>query len=400
MHTRVASFGSAAIVVACLAAAVALAVAAAPAAARDASGAAAAPALRSSATAATAATAPTHAEATRSDYPAVLPGGALRFPDDEGSHPDYRTEWWYVTGWLQTERGEQLGFQVTFFRTRPTLDTQNPSAFAARQVVIAHAAVSDPGRGRLWHAQRIARAGFGLAGAAAGRTDVHVRDWDLRTSGNAFTTRVAAEDFAYELRLERTQPPLVNGREGYSQKGPAPESASWYYSIPHLRVSGTLTRGERSERVTGTAWLDHEWSSAYLDAESAGWDWTGLNLDDGGALMAFRIRDKAGRTRWAAGTLRTADGRETAFGPQDVAFSPGRTWRSSRTGIVYPVEWTLRAGELELGLVPLFDDQESDSRMTTGAVYWEGAVTAMRGGRRVGRGYLELTGYGDPLRLR
>jgi predicted secreted hydrolase len=340
------------------------------------------------------------ATARAADYPAVLPGATLRFPQDEGSHPEYRTEWWYVTGWLQTEDGAPLGFQVTFFRTRPTLDVQNPSAFTARQVVIAHAAVSDPGRGRLWHDQRIARAGFGLAGAAVGRTDVHVRDWHLRAEGAAFTTTVRADEFAYSLRLERRQPPLVNGRGGYSQKGPAPESASWYYSVPHLEVSGTVTRAGRTQRVTGSAWLDHEWSSAYLDPESAGWDWTGLNLDDGGALMAFRIRDKRGVQRWAAGTLRTGDGRTTTFGPADVEFVPGRTWRSPRTGILYPVEWRLRAGTLELGLVPLMDDQESDSRITTGAVYWEGAVTATREGRRVGRGYLELTGYGEPLRLR
>jgi predicted secreted hydrolase len=334
------------------------------------------------------------------DYPEVLPGGRLEFPADEGSHPDYRTEWWYVTGWLSTSDGRPLGFQVTFFRTRPTLDTANPSAFAARQVVIAHAAVSDPAHGRLWHAQRIARAGFGLADAAIGRTDVHVRDWFLRAAGTAFMTRVSADDFGYALRLERVQPPLANGRDGYSQKGPAPESASWYYSVPHLRVTGTLTRSGRTETVTGSAWLDHEWSSAYLDADSAGWDWTGLNLDDGGALMAFRIRDRDGGTRWAAGTLRAADGGTTAFGPSDVEFVPGRAWRSPRTGIEYPVEWRLRAGTLELGLVPLLDDQESDSRLTTGAVYWEGAVTATRDGRRVGRGYLELTGYGEPLRLR
>ncbi|HUO78764.1 MAG TPA: lipocalin-like domain-containing protein [Steroidobacteraceae bacterium] len=333
-------------------------------------------------------------------YPEVTPGARVSLPADAGSHPEFHTEWWYVTGWLATAGGEPLGFQVTFFRTRPTLETENPSAFAPRAVLIAHAAVSDPRRGRLWHDQRIRRAGFGLAEAAAGRTDVHLGDWSLRAAGAAFVTAVRAEDFGFELRLEPTGPALLNGDGGYSQKGPAPGSASLYYSIPQLTVAGTLARAGKPERVSGRAWLDHEWSSAYLDAQAVGWDWIGLNLDDGGALMAFRIRDAQGRARWAGGTLRTADGRVRVLAPAEIGFTPGRRWRSPRTLIDYPVEWQVRAGDGALALAPLMDDQESDSRPTTGAVYWEGAVEARRDGQLVGRGYLELTGYGERLRLR
>jgi len=333
-------------------------------------------------------------------YPDIQPGLALRFPDDEGSHPEFRTEWWYVTGWLATPDGQPLGFQVTFFRTRPALEAANPSAFAVRQLLIAHAAVSDPVRGRLWHEQRIAREGFGLAAAAVGRTDVHIRDWTLAAAGATLEAHVAAQEFGYALRLERSQAPLANGRGGYSQKGPLPTSASGYYSLPQLRVSGQVTRGHVTRPVTGSAWLDHEWSSAYLDADSTGWDWVGLNLADGGALMAFRIRDRHGAQRWAGGTLRRADGSLVRFAPGEIAFEPGRRWRSPRTAVEYPVAWQLSAGALKLSLEPLMDDQESDSRLTTGAIYWEGAVRASAAGRPVGRGYLELTGYGEPLRLR
>jgi predicted secreted hydrolase len=342
----------------------------------------------------------TGAAVAAAGYPDVTPQARVQLPADAGAHPEFRTVWWYVTGWLATAGGEPLGFQVTFFRTRPTADNGNPSAFTAREVLIAHAAVSDPKRGRLWHAERIRRAGFGLADAATGRTDVHLRDWSLREQRGGFAATVRAEDFGFALALAPRGPPLVNGTGGYSQKGPAAASASLYYSVPQLTVSGTLERAGSREAVTGSAWLDHEWSSAYLDAEAVGWDWIGLNLDDGAALMAFRIRDAAGQARWAGGSLRAGDGRVRILSPAEVRFEPGRRWRSPRTAIEYPVEWRVAAADLALDLAPLMDDQESDSRATTGAVYWEGAVAARVGGRTVGRGYLELTGYGERLRLR
>ncbi|MNT54209.1 Hydroxyneurosporene synthase (CrtC) [compost metagenome] len=149
----------------------------------------------------------------------------------------------------------------------------------------------------------------------------------------------------------------------------------------------------------GTAWLDHEWSSTLLADEAVGWDWLGLNLDDGSALMAFQIRDKPGRKFWGGGTLRGSDGRVQVLAPDEVNFMPARRWRSPRTGTSYPVAMRLNAGGLTLELLPLMDDQELDSRASTGAVYWEGAVTALRGGNAVGRGYLELTGYFQRLNL-
>ena len=338
--------------------------------------------------------------ARAADYPDVVPGGALRFPDDTGSHPAFRTEWWYVTGWLQTADGGSLGFQVTFFRSRPASGAANPSRFAAQQFVIAHAAISDPQHGRLWHDERIARAVFGLAAATEGGTHVRLRDWSLAAGTQGYRATVVAADFGFELDLRPTSAPLVNGVAGYSQKGPDARSASYYYSEPQLAVRGRVTRDGHATAVSGKAWLDHEWSSAYLDADSVGWDWLGLNLEDGGALMAFRIRDRRGAARWGGGTLRTAAGATRALLPSEVEFVPGRTWLSPRTAIRWPVEWQIKAGPLAFVLAPLIDDQESDSRRTTGAVYWEGAVTARTPGGVLGRGYLELTGYGERLQLR
>ncbi len=332
-------------------------------------------------------------------YPSVTPGHALEFPRDFGAHPEFRTEWWYATGWLESADGETLGFQVTFFRTRPDLPADNPSAFAARQLVIAHAALSDPARGRLWHEQRIARASHGLAGAAEGDTRAWLDGWLIERGGGRYLTRVDGDELSFELELTPTQPPMLNGEAGYSRKGRDPRSASYYYSLPHIAVSGHVQRKGRRVAVTGQAWLDHEWSTALLDPEATGWDWIGINLADGGALMAFRLRDAGGATHWAAASLRRADGSLATYGPGEVEFTPGRRWQSPRTGIEFPVEWRVRAGPLTVELEPLMDDQESDSRFTTGAVYWEGAVRARSGGAELGRGYLELTGYGEALRL-
>jgi len=341
-----------------------------------------------------------HSAAAPPLYPAVVAGRALRFPADFGSHPAFRTEWWYVTGWLTTARQETLGFQITFFRTRPAVGSDNPSAFAPRQLLIAHCAISDPKKGSLWRDQTIRREGFGLAGARQGDTDVWIDGWRLQRGVRGYEALIDAEDFSLHLELAPTQPPLLNGDAGVSRKGPAPEAASYYYSIPHLKVSGTIGRDGRADTVAGEAWLDHEWSSEYLDSQATGWDWVGLDLDDGGALMAFRIRGADGSTRWAGATLRRAQQGTQTFGPDDIRFTPLSSWTSPHTGIAYPVSWRLRVGSTELSLEPLMDDQENDTRLSTGAIYWEGAVRAYESGRPAGRGYLELTGYGEPLRLR
>jgi predicted secreted hydrolase len=328
------------------------------------------------------------------DYPAVVPGRAIELPRDAGSHPAHRIEWWYVTGWLADRERRTHGFQVTFFRVRPGVGEDNPSRFAPRQVLFAHAAVADPGIGRLRHAERSAREGFDLAYAREGRMDVRIDDWTLSERDGRLQTVVAGTDFALQLELEITQPVLLQGASGYSRKGSDALSASYYYSLPHLAVSGELAIEGRSTPVTGEAWLDHEWSSQELDFEARGWDWTGVNLDDGGALMAFQMRDARGRARWAAGTLRKPSGELTIFAPDEVAWTRVREWQSSRTGIRYPVAWRLELGSRVFLLDPLMDDAELDSRGSTGTIYWEGPARLLDADRQpIGRGYVELTGY-------
>jgi predicted secreted hydrolase len=341
------------------------------------------------------------ARAQQPVYAPVTPGSELSFPRDYGAHPEFRTEWWYVTGWVDTPDKRALGFQVTFFRSRTGADSGNPSAFAPRQLVIAHAALSDPAVGRLVHDQRSAREGFGLAWARPGNTDLKLDDWRMvRDANGSYRVTIRSNELTLELRLKPTQPVLVQGQGGYSRKGPSPQLASYYYSEPHLAVSGSVGRaGMAPAAVTGSAWLDHEWSSEVLQPDAVGWDWVGANLDDGGALMAFRIRSRQGDKLWGHATVRDAAGRVTHHGPEAVDFTPHTQWKSPRTGATYPVGATIATGAQRWRIVPLQPDQELDSRRSTGAVYWEGAVTVEQGGRRVGRGYLEMTGYVQAMKL-
>jgi len=334
------------------------------------------------------------------EFPAVVPDYSIELPRDEGSHPQFRTEWWYLTGWLESESGEAFGFQVTFFRNRPGVDEDNPSRFVARQVLFAHAAVSDQRQGALMRGEKSARAGFGLAEAAEGSLAVKIDNWSLRQEGGRYFAVASTSEFALQLECDRTQPPLLNGKNGFSQKGPQPQFASYYYSLPQLRTSGRIAIGGREHRVQGVAWFDHEWSSSMFDEHARGWDWIGLNLDDGGALMVQRIRDVAGQQYWGAATLREPGLPDRAHAPGEIAWSALRRWRSSRTGVTYPVEWKITVGGRTILLRPLLDDQENDARASTGTLYWEGAVRAFdERGVAIGRGYLELTGYGERLKL-
>lgn len=308
-------------------------------------------------------------------YPDVKPDRKFVFPRDHGAHPEFRVEWWYVTGWLEGAPSGPRGFQITFFRARPEEASDNPSTFDPKQILFAHAALSDPQRGRLVHDQRAARAGFSLAHAELERTGVWIDDWRLELHGNRYQARIAARDFEFDFSLTATQL-ILQGDGGFSRKGHRPHEASYYYSRPQLDVAGQVN----GKDVAGTAWLDHEWSSAYLAPEAVGWDWCGINLADGGSFMGFRMRDRSGATH---------------FAPPGVAFKPLRTWKSPRTGVEYPVEMALG----DLVLKPLMDDQELDSRASTGTIYWEGAVRAFRKSSEIGKGYLELTGYWKPMKL-
>jgi predicted secreted hydrolase len=277
-----------------------------------------------------------------------------------------------------------LGFQVTFFRVRNPDAEANPSRFSPKQLLFAHAALADPAHGRLLHGEKSARALEGLVEAKVGDTAVRIDDWTLARESGAYRARVATAEFELDLVMKPTQAVMLQGERGFSRKGDSIDHASYYYSEPQLAVSGRVAVRGKPREVTGVAWLDHEWSSVLLMPQASGWDWLGANLDDGTALMAFRIRAKDGKALWA-----------NASAKGEVAFTPVRLWTSPRTGIAYPVAMQVRAAGSTWTVEPIMDDQELDARGSTGTLYWEGAVRIRSEGGLTGRGYLELTGYGE-----
>ncbi len=334
----------------------------------------------------------------------ALPARALIFPRDHGAHPELRTEWWYITGHARVPRpaGDRVfGFQVTFFRTRVDAAQSIQSAFAAHQLVFAHAAVTDVQGQRLWHDQRIARAGMGIAQADTADTRLKLRDWSLvRQAQGRYRARLPAGEFSIELDFTPTQPLLLQGRQGLSRKGPQPQQASYYYSQPELQASGQLTLQGQSFEVAGRAWLDHEWSEELLHPDAVGWDWIGMNLEDGSALTAFRLRRADGSALWDGGSWRAVGGELQAFEAGRTVFTPVRYWVSPLSGARYPVQWEVMCPAGRYTVRALIDAQELDSRTSTGAIYWEGLseLTDSRG-QVLGRGYLEMTGYAQRLRM-
>jgi predicted secreted hydrolase len=344
--------------------------------------------------------------AAADDEDSIQPGRALRFPRAHGAHPGARIEWWYATGWLQGSAGALLGLQLTFFRSRTGLAADLPGRFAPRQLLFAHAAVTDVAAGSHQHAQRIARwsGDEALPDGHAARADTRLAlgRWTLaRDPGTgAYTASLPAPEagIALDLQLVPSQPLLLQGDAGFSRKGPLPQQASHYYTQPQLAVRGRLRPG--GPVLAGRGWLDHEWSDELLAPGAVGWDWIGINLADGGALTAFQLRRADGMVLWAGGSHRPAGGAVRSFGADEVVFSPQRRWASPATGASYPVQWAITTPVGRFALRALLDAQELDSRASAGTVYWEGLAELLApSGARLGLGYLEMTGRAQPLRL-
>ena len=330
----------------------------------------------------------------------------FEFPLDHGPHPAFRQEWWYVTGNLDAANGERFGFELTFFRvalepppapsppTGPAATAAPASAWRTREIYLAHFAVTDVPRRRFRSAQKLSRAALGLAGAEALPLHVWLDDWSLEARGPTWQLRATQRGYAVELTLEPQSAPVLNGIDGLSRKSDRPEDATYYYSIPRLLVRGQVLRDGQPLEVRGRAWLDREWGSGGLGPRELGWDWFGLQLEDGSALMFYALRDKNGeRDVHSAGSWVAADGTARALSSAEVDIAVTREWRSA-SGERYPAGWHIRVPALALDLTvrPVLADQE----LQTTPRYWEGAVdvSGERGGASLGgRGYVELVGY-------
>lgn len=331
-----------------------------------------------------------------------------KFPRDHGQHPDYKVEWWYYTGNLRTEAGRSFGYQVTFFRfgLSPS-PTHRQSAWGARSLYMAHAALSDIDGRRFLHEGGFGRESLGLSGASAERHKVWMSGWraePIDGDPHGTTLIVPAGSFRLQLQLRALRPPVLHGKSGLDQKGPRPGQASWYYSQPRLETRGWLETGGERYTVTGVTWMDHEFSSNQLAKAQVGWDWFAIHLDDGSDVMIYRLRRKDGSTSpYSGGSLIAADGTVTPLWPGGgkpggFTLAPGRIWRSPDSGGNYPLTWeiALHGAGLKLNVQPAFDTQELLPGRGIPFPYWEGAirVTGTRGGRPVsGEGYMELTGY-------
>jgi len=330
----------------------------------------------------------------------------FEFPLDHGPHPAFRQEWWYVTGNLDAANGERFGFELTFFRvalepppapsppTGPAATAAPASAWRTREIYLAHFAVTDVPRRRFRSAQKLSRAALGLAGAEALPLHVWLDDWSLEARGPTWQLRATQRGYAVALTLEPQSAPVLNGIDGLSRKSDRPEDATYYYSIPRLLVRGQVLRDGQPLEVRGRAWLDREWGSGGLGPRELGWDWFGLQLEDGSALMFYALRDKNGeRDVHSAGSWVAADGTARALSSAEVDIAVTREWRSA-SGERYPAGWHIRVPALALDLTvrPVLADQE----LQTTPRYWEGAVdvSGERGGASLGgRGYVELVGY-------
>lgn len=318
---------------------------------------------------------------------------AFQFPADHGAHPEYATEWWYLTGNLHTQSGQRFGYQFTLFRVglRPGEAAQD-SAWRTNQVYMGHLAISDIGAQQHHSAERFARAAAGLAGARVSPFEVWLGAWSMRGGAELFPLSVSAqhENIGLSLRLQTGDKPLVlQGDRGLSRKSAAPGNASYYYSFTRLPTSGELRIGDTVYNVQGDSWMDREWSSSALDPDQAGWDWFALQLEDGRELMYYQLRNRQGGTHpFSRGTLVDNDGRVHSLLPEQVRLKPLRYWQTG-DGTRYPVGWRLQAPEygLDLEVNAAIDDQLMDHSVR----YWEGAVEVS--GSHRGRGYLELSGY-------
>jgi predicted secreted hydrolase len=331
----------------------------------------------------------------------------LELPEDHGSHPGYRTEWWYYTGNLQSPAGNRYGFQLTFFRRRIiSLEDEKKwpspaSAWRTSQIYLAHAAVSDLNGKRHIYDQCMGRGVLGIAGESREDNAVRIflKKWFVRISPKAHRLKAVSDKFSFDLKLKPVKPVVFHGKRGYSQKGYMPESASCYYSYTRLETKGQMTLAGKPFAVTGLSWMDHEFSSAPLEPELAGWDWFSLQLSDNTEIMIYLLRQKdGGRHPASSGTYIRSDSKTRHLSIEDIDVTVTDTWKSPNSGAVYPAGWRLRIPllSLDLNISPNLADQEMRTNESTGVTYWEGSVSvhgSQNSHRIDGQGYVELTGY-------
>ncbi|HET9907401.1 MAG TPA: lipocalin-like domain-containing protein [Anaerolineales bacterium] len=341
------------------------------------------------------------------DFAAADGSRRLAFPKDFGPHEEFRTEWWYYTGNLQTSEGRHFGFELTIFRVSllpPTIELPSESQWYDHSLYFAHFAVSDIANEKFYAFERYSRPGPGLAGAQVEPYRVWIEDWNIiEQVPGIYHLQAAQTDIAIDLTLTDEMGVVLHGESGYSRKGEDVTSASYYYSQPRLRAEGFLEVDEVRYSVTGLVWKDHEFSTSVLDENQIGWDWFSLQFEDGKALMLFQLRERDGGTSASSsGTLIDMNGTPQHLQKTNFEIIVRDQWQSPHTQGVYPSAWEVNLKDLgcRLEIHPWMADQELHFPTVT---YWEGAVrfegTCENGESVRGNGYVELTGYSGNVPL-
>ena len=347
----------------------------------------------------------------------ALPGYEFSFPQDHGAHENFQTEWWYYSGQVHSSTGQTYGYQLTFFRRGLMNSTRmqqvNPSQWTISHLYFAHFSLSDITNHNFRYAEKVSRAGLGKAGAETNHLSVWIDGWNARVDGqihylsaqlrSSESGRALAE---IDFELVPDSPPVIHGIGGVSKKGMQSGQASHYYSIPRLRTHGQLTVNKTLYQVEGTSWFDHEFGTNQLGQNQIGWDWFGLQLDDGSELMLYQLRRTNGTTDPASsGSLISPSGQKFHIASDEFSLRPLSTWTSLTSHAVYPINWhiTLPRHRITLTVVPYLNAQELVTKESTRITYWEGAVRVhgQKADKPIhGRGYLEMTGYAEPLNER
>jgi predicted secreted hydrolase len=330
-------------------------------------------------------------------FDAALEPIELVSPSDHGAHPTFQNEWWYYTGRLETSNGGRYGYQLTFFRRGLAPEAgARVSRLATNQIYFAHLALTDLSGGEHVSFERFSRGAATLAGADTEPLRVYLEDWSLELldpSGSVVWLKALETDLELDLRLAASGPLVPQGPGGLNSKGGPPGNASYYFSYPWMDTTGTLRVQDETVDVRGVTWFDHEWGSGFLPPGAVGWDWFGLRLADGRAIMLYRFHG-AGSAPSGSGTLVDEAGQPKWLRADEFELAALGNWTSPTTGATYPSGWSIRVAEagLELEVHPILEDQEN--RLSI--VYWEGAVDVT--GSVVGEGYVELTGYQADIR--
>jgi predicted secreted hydrolase len=346
------------------------------------------------------------------DFKRALPGRTFSFPQDHFSHPEFKTEWWYYSGHLFNQEKKSYGYQLAFFRTALGRETKGEkSKWAIQNLYFAHLALTDESKRRFAYREKISRGSLGEAGASSFERDekpfrVWVEHWFLEGKGAGMRDhflKSGDQDFGIELLLTPEKKPVIHGHNGISQKAEGEGYASHYYSITRLKTEGKIFLKKKEIPVQGRSWMDHEFGSTQLREYQVGWDWFGIQLENGVDLMIYQIRHQDGKTDpYSSGTIIFPDGNHQHLPLKDFEIKFLDQWKSQKTGATYPSDWRIDvpSHRIELMLTPTVKGQELITQESTRVTYWEGSVEVegkYQGQRVRGMGYVELTGYAKPF---